>query len=446
MIDRVPPYSEEAEASFLGSLLIPGFAGKIIEYASRLGINEEWFYSPANRLVWNAIVSLIVEGTEPDGTLVINRLTERKQSDKIGGIAYIERLIESCSTPAHGGGYADILKDKHAKRCIIQQCRTAEESAYSDIPAEQIASTVNLHMMELKRKSSAPESFSDIVDHLMGKYRHAQTKGYHGLPIFLFPVQNKIGGLPFGETTMLAARPSMGKSTFMLNQSVFLAMRNIPCGVISLEMSRARVYEKCIGAIARLNIAELEHGGLTPQLEAEFMNASSQVHKLPLYVADGRMTIEQICVVMQDMVAEHNVQFIGLDYIQLLTSSTKRNSRNEEVGYWSNTLHTMARDLNVHLMILSQLSRTKNKVPIMSDLRDSGALEQDADMIAFLHPDWMAVDDADIDELMALPMMLRLEKSRYGQTGKVAIQFVKNQQRFETSSGIIDQTETEVPF
>lgn len=454
---RVPPHSMEIERSFIGALL-SGHTHKIMEEAARFGVSPDWFYMPPTRTIWQAACEIIGSNRPLDVMILVQYLKDTGRLDHVGGALSVERCIDECASWTSATSYLEILHDKFAKRTLLQTIRTKEADLYTARHADDIASDLGLVAAQVRRPIRAKRSFKEIVQGLIAKYHNARHQGFHGLPVFLLPIQLKLGGLPQKETFFLAARPSMGKTTFMLNQADYLATRPdpVPAGIISLEMTEERIRERQIGARARINIARLERGGMTEELERAFMHTAVQIQEAPLYVKDGPRTIEQVCSAMQDLVAEHNVQYIGLDYIQLIRPSAKRNSRNEEVMYWSNTLVGMAKELNVHLMILSQLSRTKTKVPSMNDLRDSGALEQDADNIAFLYPDWEKVDEEDVQETMDLPVVFHIEKARYGPTGKVKILFRKQEERFDTWDSnlkdwippekVLQQQQEEVPF
>jgi len=454
MVTRIPPHSEQTEQAIIGAAMSSGFTNKVIEAAMRHQMSGDWFYTPSLRLMWAAVISLITDGSHVDPLTLSEYLTQTGQLDNIGGSTQVDKCIDSCHAPSHFVHYIEILQDRYRKRLLLSAILDKEEELYSKRPAVEIVSDLSVTLANCRKQTIQKKTFHQIVGELTEKYRHARNKGFHGLPHYLHSIQHTTGGLPLKETWFLAARPSVGKTTMLLNQVKFLAGEGIPCGIISLEMSETRLIERMIGAESGLNIASMERGNMTAEDEKRFMAAASILQQLPIHIRDGSMAIEGVRSAARDLVSEHEIQFLGIDYIQLIRSSVRRNSRNEEVSYWSNNLVTDAKELGYHQWIVSQLSRpAKGKEttpPTLSDLRDSGALEQDADLVAFLHPDWEndSIDKNTWQGNMELPSVCAIGKARYGLTGspRIPIVFLKREQRFVTTASEIEMEFTGDPF
>jgi len=458
---RVPPYSEEAEKGVLGSIL---FQPKMFRKCSRTDIRPSAFYMPAHNLIYTAMQEVDRDRKMPDCLLVANKLRDKGDLDKIGGMCTLEKLIDAVSTPAHLGHYIDIVQRKAKRRDAIILCRDSERLLFdSTDPEEDLLSKINFGFHKLGFIDKVSESILDIAQRIQVMYKAAKRTGVVGLKSRWFDFQGAIHGYKPGKITMVAARPAQGKTTFCLNEALYSALLRIPVLIVSIEMSLEEVVTKLICDLMGLDSTRFDDGITTPEEEVKFAKGGEILATLPIYMEHGRLTVEQISALVRDHVEAHGIKLCIIDYIQIVASTpgVKFQNRNLELTHMSQNILHLGNETKVHFLVASQLSRYegsgkfKVKEPELHHLRDCGALEQDAFMVMFIYQD---PDETEVWDDNA-PTVFKIGKIRGASECKVAMLFEKTKSRFTGKDGqclqdlLKDQfsirplkKESEVPF
>ena len=455
---RQPPYSEEAERGVLGSLLLD--AQRVVDMCVESQLVQESFYVPAHRLVYEASITLTHGASVIDILTVGEQLRSMGKLEVVGGPAFLETLIDSTPTAAHAEYYIDIVRQKHLLRSIIDCARTTETECFS---AEDSADSV---------LSRAEQAFLDISDNRHGnmvawrdsvKNTMAQIeqildshRGLTGLSSGYLNIDNKLQGLRNGEMIVLAARPSMGKTSLAMNivEHVSLGQGDPDrkahgVGIFSLEMSCESLVMRMLCSRSKVRSFDLARGTVASgPAHGELAKAASVLMKAPIFLDDtGGLDVMELRARARRMKKRHDIDFIVIDYLQLLNSRDyAKQGRQIETSNVSANLKSMAKELNVPVLVLSQLSRApeqrdKTGKPKLSDLRDSGAIEQDADVVLMLRRPSRYEDDPEHDDKTL--SVLDVVKHRNGPVGEVYLNFIEEYTRFEDRqrSGVDDMGE-----
>ena len=418
---KIPPHSAEAECCVLGALLMDKDA--IVEVATLL--KADYFYDTNHQKIFEAILSLY-EGREPvDLVTVADQLKKNKALKKIGGKTYLASLLERVPTSAHVAKYADIVRDAAVKRELITSASDLVEMAFDESAAtRQILdkaerSIFSLSQRHLTRnfipiKEALAESF-DRLDELQ-----KNASGLRGVPTGFADLDNALAGMQNSNLLILAGRPGLGKTALALNiAQAATVIQKIPVGFFSLEMSKEELIDRLLVSQAEIDAWRLKTGKLDDEDFARLSDAMGILAEAPLYIDDSPgITVMEMRTKARRLLAEHGLRLLIVDYLQLAVAGRRWDSRVQEVTEISQSLKNLARELRIPVLALSQLSRAVEsrgtKIPQLADLRESGAIEQDADVVMFLYRD----NDEDLENIN-----LSIAKHRNGPLRNMKLRF-----------------------
>lgn len=390
---KIPPQNIEAEQTVLGSILIDKNAiHKIADV-----LEEHDFYSPAHEEIFKAIIELYIKHQPIDIATVANALKESGRLKDVGGSGYLAELTNLVTTAAHADHYAQIVKEKKVLRDLIKTSAEITESAFD--PGEDVESlldSIEQRILNISQ-SSLTKNFVHIKDELKGAYErieklHAGGEGMRGVPTGFPKLDNILSGLQKSDLIILGARPSLGKTSMALDIMRHAALvAKIPVGFFSLEMSREQVIDRIISAESQVPLWEIRTGKIRDDVEFQMIQSSlDRLSEAHIYIEDTpSMNILQMRSMARRLQVEHGLGLIVVDYLQLITPRTNSDNTVQQITEISRGLKALARELKTPVLALSQLSRDIDKRdygggPKLSDLRDSGSIEQDADVVMFI--------------------------------------------------------------
>ncbi len=441
---RVPPSSDEAERGLLGAILLD--SERVVDLCVERLITAESFYSPAHRCLYELVLEMNQQGRAIDLLTVSDRVRSSGAEQTIGGLAFLEELIDSTPTAAHAEHYVDIVHQKHVLRTIIDKSRNAIDRCYAeDEEAESILGEVEQSFFEvanMERGGNRP--WPELVKHSMQEIEtiFQNKKPVSGISTGYKDLDSMLLGMQPSDMIILAARPSMGKTSLALNVGLNIALgRNAdhkprPVAVFSLEMSSEQLVKRLICSHARVSGHTISKGIVTAENHRRLMSAADEMLKAEIVLDDtpGLSALE-LRSRARRLQRKHGIEFIVVDYLQLMNyPQYAREGRQREVGAISGALKAMAKELKLPVLVLSQLSRapetrSQTAVPKMSDLRDSGSIEQDADVVALLRRPCRYPEDPEHDDRRLA--ILDIAKHRNGPTGEVRLNFEEDYMRFE---------------
>lgn len=428
---RIPPHDDDAEQAILGALLIDKEAVTRVSES----LSPEYFYNDTNKFIYECMLELY-EARRPLDTLTIsNVLKKKKLLSKVGGRAYLTSLADAVPTAAHVEHYAQIVKEKFIRRFLIKSGASMTEYAFSeDQEMSEILDRVEHTIFQISQKqassgfihvkSTLAESF-DRLDEL-----HKSGNTHRGVETGFFDLDSILSGFHPSNLVILAARPGVGKTAFVVNISQHITVQlKKPVGIFSLEMSKEELVDRLLISQADIDAWKLKTGRLSEDDFERLSQAMGELADAPLFIDDTPgITISDIRTKARRLHMEHNLSLIVVDYLQLANPGKKLESRVQEVSYVSQNLKNLARELRVPVLALSQLSRAVehrggSKRPQLADLRESGAIEQDADVVMFLYSD---------DEGIASQRLVNvlIAKHRNGPTGERQLLFRGDRIRF----------------
>ena len=438
-LDRVPPHSIEAEACVLGSMMLDPLAIDLVVQIVR----DDHFYRPPHQALYKALVDMRhLATTEIDLVTVREELSRRGALEQIGGMEYIKLLVTGVPSSANAEYYAKIVRDKAQLRQLITACTDVIRDAYEgrdetpmviDRAEQSIFDIAQQHLGEDAKtlKELLQKTFEDLEAH-EGKLITGIASGYSRL-------DQLTSGFQKGEMIILAARPSMGKTSLLLNIAENVAlMDQAPLAIFSLEMSRAQLAERFLASRARFNLRQMRTGTITPETWTLLQSAASELSSAPVYVDDSaNLTIVQLMAKARRLKAAHDIQCVLVDYLQLMSYSGRANSRQEQITEISRGIKALARDLNIPVIVAAQLNRgpadRPTHTPRMSDLRESGSIEQDADVVMLLHNEDYYHMGEEGYQLKGTTDLL-IAKQRNGPTGTLPLTFLRDCTRFEQAA------------
>jgi len=424
---RVPPSSQEAEESVLGALLMDKDA--VVEVSPYL--RADHFYQEKHKKIYQAVLDLYEEREPVDVVTVGEKLKAARALKKSGGASYLSDLVNRVPTSAHAEKYAKIVKDLSTKRELISQgSKLVEDSFDEGKSLDEILDEAEKAIFGLSQQHLA-RNFIAIKDALAASFDrldelHKTASGIRGVATGFDDVDNVLAGLQKSNLVILAARPGMGKTSLALNIAQYAAVeQKIPVGFFSLEMSQEELVDRLLVSQADIDAWKLKTGKLNEEDFAKLSDAMGELAEAPLYIDDTPgMSIMEMRTKARRLQAEHGVQLLIVDYLQLAHARNLEN-RVQEISEVSMGLKNLARELRVPVLALSQLSRAVEqrgiKRPQLADLRESGGIEQDADVVMFLYRE----DDEDLEN-----MKLYIAKHRNGPLTTVNLRFKGDRIRF----------------
>lgn len=433
---RQMPCALEAEASLLGTMMVYRDAART---AMEEGISEEDFYSDANRRIFSAMLSLYNQGSPIDLTTVVTRLQDMNLLDSMGGVAYLTELADAAVTSANTRSYVKMIHNK----TITRQMITAAEGIVSegfegseDIDAFLDQSEKAILDVSRNRKAGEFKTPQQLVAAMLENIRQMSENHSEitGLKTGFRELDSTIHGLQRGDMIVVAARPSMGKTAVSLNLAMNVAMYNRPgaVAIFSLEMAAEQLEMRFLGAKSHVPLEFLKTGRLNNDQWNAVNEACSDLSQSEIYIDDTPgIKMSEIFSKCRRLQAEHGLNLVLIDYIQLISGSGGKSSesRQQEVSEISRNLKALARELKVPVIALSQLSRTveqrENKRPMLSDLRESGAIEQDADIVMMLYRESYYDESAkeEADKTGSERLEINIAKHRNGAVRKVYLAF-----------------------
>ena len=440
---NVPPHSEEAELAVLGSMLSSKEAvSKAIQH-----LKENYFYKNAHSTIFSAMVHLFDKGISIDTVSVIDLLKKNKDLEKVGGTYFITGLVESVPTAAHIDRYSKIVTEKALLRNLITLSHDIAKEAYDDSQdISEILDTVEQSIFAItnNRMQKGFTQINNVVVDALEKLEIIRASGGSviGVPSGLIDLDEMTSGFQDGDLVIIAGRPGMGKTALALSMIRNASLdAKVGVGMFSLEMANHQLAMRLLCAEARVDSHYVRTGKLPSKLWRNLSVSAGSLEDAPIYLDDTpALSVLELRAKARRLKAEHNINMIVVDYLQLMQGPKGVESRQQEISVISRSLKALAKELNIPVIALSQLSRAveqrADRKPQLSDLRESGAIEQDADVVIFLYRPWIYSQE-DEDEGKAEVI---IAKQRNGPTGTIQASFISKYARFENFS------ESETPF
>jgi replicative DNA helicase len=431
---RTLPHNLEAERSVLGAILLHNDAFNLAAEV----IDSKDFFRDAHRRIFDKMVKLVERGDAIDLVTLKEELGRAGELDEIGGPAYITALVDGVPRSTNVEHYARIIKEKATLRSLIYSANKILTTAYEGAEEADIILDQAEHAIFAIADDKVRDGFVSLRDLAQASLEtieklHAHKELITGVPTGFTDLDEMTSGLQPSDLIIIAARPSMGKSALALCMAANLAVRQgIPVGMFTLEMSKSEVTQRLMCSEAKVESQRLRTGKLAPDDWPRLTAACDKLAKAPIYVDDtGSINMMEIRSKSRRLKSRHpDLGLIVVDYLQLMSSSGNIENRVQEVSQISRSLKILARDLEVPIIALSQLSRAveqrTDKRPILSDLRESGSIEQDADLVAFIYRDEYYNDESDQQGLAEVI----LAKHRNGPTDSVKLSFLKRYAKF----------------
>jgi len=450
LVKRIPPHSLEAEESCLGAMLMSKSAISTIQELLR----DEDFFDEKNRIIYRTIEELSEKNLPVDAISVSERLSSAGLLQKVGGSTYLAKLIENVPSLSNVQYHARIVLEKSMLRELINAARIIIDNVYDNpTDVERLSDEAERLIFDVTNRKlrSNYKLLKDILtDTLKGIERISHLKHiYTGLPTGFTEFDDKTSGLQNGDLIVIAARPSMGKTAFALNIASNVAkmkprdssskeLEGNAVLFFSLEMSFQELVLRMLSSESRIDMQRLRKGQLRPQEKEwdELVRAAGELSKMRILVDDTpAISINEIRAKSRRLKSRYDIKLIIIDHLQLITTVESNKliiNRNNEISYISRSLKALAKELNIPIIVLSQLSRKVDERggdhrPILSDLRESGAIEQDADVVAFLYREEYYKKDTDKKNIAEL----LLQKQRNGPTGDIQLAFSREIVRFD---------------
>lgn len=447
---RVPPHNNEAEQSVLGSVMLDKDA--IIKIADIVKPGD--FYKESHNLIYKTILELYEQQEPIDVLSLSNKLEEKNKLETIGGSSYLTSLVNSVPSASHVAHYAKVVQKKAMMRRLIQVANEINESAYQESDdVEKILDEAEQRLFGVSQKyikqdfvpiKSILESAFNRIDEL-----HKNKEDFRGVPTGFPDLDKVLSGLQKSDLIILAARPSIGKTTFALDMARHIGTKaKVPVGIFSLEMSSDQLIDRMIAAEANVDLWRLRTGRLRTDSSSDdfkkIADAMGVLSDAPIYIDDaGSANIMEMRTMARRLQAEHNLGVIIIDYLQLMEGrKTGGDSRVQEISEISRALKQLAREINIPIIALSQLSRAVEarspQIPKLSDLRESGSIEQDADVVMFLYREDREKPDTPNKNIVESIVA----KHRNGPLGTAKLYFKEESTTFKSLEKVHENQET----
>jgi replicative DNA helicase len=445
--DRLPPQSREAEKGVLGSILRDNTVLNDVQKFLRV----ENFYFDAHQKIYQAINDCYNDGKPVDLVILHETLKGRKQLEDVGGVPYLAELWEAAPTAANAEYYAQIVRDKAIVRNLIHTSTELLRDAYDGIIGpDELLGQAERKILEIAERGIVGETHTlektlkdafDRIDVRMGS-AHLSVSG---VPTGFIDLDNMTAGLQNNELVIIAARPSVGKTAFALNIVRHVAVEErMPVFFVSLEMARVELAERLLACQAQVDSFKIRKGTLNSDDLQRLMRASDQLRGNPrdglvkVYIDDTpAQSLLRIAANARRLKLRHGLRLVVIDYLQLIEPENRRDPRQEQVAQISRRLKFLARELQIPVIALAQVNRAsedrQDHRPRLSDLRESGSIEQDADTVMMLHRPGRVDKSVEDNTLEVI-----LEKQRNGPTGTITLSYIKQYMRYENYSPGVD--------
>ncbi|MCL1989152.1 MAG: replicative DNA helicase [Firmicutes bacterium] len=433
-VPKIPPNDILAEQAVLSSMMFETEAiSVVLEY-----LQADSFYKPENKAVFEAIVSLFDERKPVDTVTVSSKLSEQGVFEQVGGLDYIKNLVDAAYTTFHAEHYSKIVADKFMLRQLIKvTTQISAESYTAEDEADNIVNRAEKAIFELSstRKGGNFESIAAIVNVSLNELekRRAHKGNLTGVDTGFSDLNHMTAGFQKSDLIIIGARPSMGKTAFLLNIAQHVSTKNqLPTAIFSLEMSKTQLVNRMLCVAANLELQKFRVGDVNDDDYEDIVVAMDEINKAQLFIDDTpSISVSALRSKCRRLKLEKDLGLIVIDYLQLMTTTSSRTeSRQLEISEISRELKALAKELDVPVLTAAQLSRSvesrSNKRPMLSDLRESGAIEQDADIVAFLYRD--KYYNPDTENPSAAELIIA--KQRNGPTGTVNLVYLEQFTRF----------------
>jgi replicative DNA helicase len=438
---KLPPHSLEAEQSVLGGLMLDNDA------ADRIGdvVNADDFYSDAHRIVYRHITQLIADGKPADVVTVSEALASTQKLDYVGGLAYLGALAQNVPSAANIRHYANIVRERSILRQLAATATEIAESAFNPLGrnAKMVLDEAEAKVLHIAEQGSrGAQNFqvigkllASVVERIETLYNRDDPSDVTGVPTGFADLDRMTSGFQPGDLVVVAGRPSMGKTALALNIGENVALNTgMPVAVFSMEMGASQLAMRLIGSVGKLDQHKLRTGRLGPEDWDKLSTALGRLNEAPILIDEtpALNAIEVRSRARRLMKQYGKLGLVIVDYLQLMQATTQGENRATEISEISRSMKSLAKELSVPVVALSQLNRSleqrPNKRPVMSDLRESGAIEQDADVIVFIYRDEVYNQDTQ-DKGVA---EIIIGKQRNGPIGTVRLTFLGEYTRFES--------------
>ncbi len=441
--DRQPPYSAEAEISVLGGMLIdPDAVAKVVEL-----VDDSMFYREGHRRLFRAMARLFERGDVVDVVTVSEELKKTGELEETGGHGYLAELLDAVPTAANIEYHARLVREKALLRRLIDASSRIIRDVYEqgERVVEEVLDQAEQRIFQVAQ-SHEREGFVWIKEILWPTFEHIERlqqteSGITGIPTGFHDLDRMTTGLQDGDLCIVAARPAMGKTSLVLNIAQNAAIgEERDVAIFSLEMSKEQLVQRFLCSEARVDAQKLRRGRLTPEQYQRLAAAAGHLNTAPIWIDDSPgSTVLEMRAKARRLKAETNLDLLVIDYMQLMSGGRRTESRVQEVSEISRGLKALARELQVPVVALSQLSRAPeqrtDRRPQLSDLRESGSIEQDADVVMFLYrPEYyFGSTDKDGNNIEGKTELI-IGKQRNGPTGVVNLYFHKEYTRFDSAA------------
>ncbi|MDB6121901.1 MAG: dnaB [Pedosphaera sp.] len=447
-IDRLPPHSPEAEQGVLGCILLSpnDCIGECVE---KFKAGAEVFYDLRHQVVFETVVEMYDKREAIDLITLQQNLKDKARLEEVGGLAYISTLPDTVPSAANLSYYLEIVQEKYVLRKMIHTCTDVVNRVYGcEGEVDSLLDEVERDILRIsetraegntgKIKDLVKKAISTIEDY------HQRQGMLTGIGTGFADFDKMTSGLHGGEMIVLAARPSMGKTSLAMNVAEHVAVDlKLPVGVFSLEMTSESLVMRMLCSRSRVNLRNVREGFLAERDFPKLTNAAGKLANAPLFIDDSSgLSVLQMRAKARRMSQQFGIKLFVIDYLQLLHSTARRaENRQQEIADISSGIKSLAKELDVPVIVLSQLNRElekdKDRKPRLSDLRESGSIEQDADLVCLLYKPSREEDDAGpAEDHDAVPVNLLIAKQRNGPTGDVHLTFMKSYTRFESAAKI----------
>jgi replicative DNA helicase len=434
---RIPPQNLEAEMALLGSIM----QRPDVMYDLADIISLDSFYSEKHRIVMGAMFDLFKKSNPIDLLSVSARLKEKEQLDQIGGSSFLAELVQNVPSASNAKYYAEVVQKKHMMRRLIEAAEHISNLGFDEsVELEEILDKAEKHVFDVTNFTTT-HKFIELKDELTEAWERLDKlqnskEGLRGVPTGFAELDAKLAGFQKSDLIILAARPSMGKTSLALDIARYSAVNHqTPVGIFSLEMSSQQLVDRMLAAQSNVDAWKLRTGRLSREEEFQSIRQSlDELSKAPIFIDDQPgNNILKMRSVARRLKSEKGLKLLIVDYLQLMVPTTSKNNDNvvQQVTEISRSLKNLARELDVPVIALSQLSRAveqRGGRPRLSDLRDSGSIEQDADVVLFIHREDKYKEQAEKNNIAEI----LIEKHRNGETGKVELYFNDKKVTFQS--------------
>ncbi len=434
LLGKALPANIDAERAVLGALLInDSWVAQVVET-----LQADDFYSPQHKIIYEHIVSLTQQYKRIDLVTLQDELEKKGQLEAVGGVVYLMALQEEIPSAGLVTQHAQIIKEKAVLRELIHSATSIISNCYSqdDKQIDAVLDHAEKTVFQIANKRSA-ESFVQLNIWLKKTFAHlsdikSHSKGITGVPTGFRKLDDMTSGFQAGDLIVFAGRPSMGKTAFSLSLVNYAAEQGFPVGIFSLEMAAEQLTLRLLSGESGVPLHNIRNATITSDEWVELTNVAARLADNKIFIDDTAMlTIMELRAKARKLKIEHNVQLLIIDYLQLLHSNRRHENRHQEVSEISRSMKALAKELNIPILACAQLSRAvdsrMDKRPMLSDLRESGAIEQDADLIMFLYRDVVYNPETENPSLAEVI----IGKQRNGPTGTIFLNFARELTKFQ---------------